>query len=113
MEGAKNPKKHRNSLGMEVFDVMFVMVLCFLVLLTTMLMRGKVLIGSGDSAGIDYTFSLPIFAMVALVLGGYLIYVISNSNKELKVMIKYVYGDTKNGDIKNGESKQIASGLEE
>lgn len=84
-------KKHVNSPFMEVFDVMFIMLLCFLILLSTMLMRGKVLVGSGSTGGMDYSFSLPIFLMLVLALGIYLFYVFSSSNKELKAMIGHLY----------------------
>lgn len=80
-----------NSPLMEVFDVMFIMLLCFVILLTTMLMRGKVLVGSGSTGGMDYSFNLPIFLMLVLALGIYLVYVFSSSNKELKAMISHLY----------------------
>lgn len=91
MKGAEKQKKHKNSWWMEVFDVMFIMLLCFVILLTTMLMRGKVLVGSGSAGGIDYSFNLPIFMMIVVALGTYMFYVISRSDKELRAMIKYNY----------------------
>lgn len=81
----------KNSALMEVFDVVFIMLLCFVILLTTMLMRGKVLVGSGSTGGIDYSFNLPIFALIVLALGAYFFYVLSRSEKELKDMINYLY----------------------
>lgn len=95
MKGAEKRKKHENCLWMEVFDVMFVMLLCFVILLTTMLMRGKVLVGSGSTGGIDYSFNLPIFMMIVVALGTYMFYVISRSDKELKAMIKYRYDEVR------------------
>lgn len=95
MKVAEKQKKHKNSLRMEVFDVMFIMLLCFVILLTTMLMRGKVLVGSGTTGGIDYSFNLPIFMMIVIALGAYLFYVISMSDKELKAMIKYSYDEVR------------------
>ncbi len=80
---------------MEIFDVMFIMVLCFVILLTTMLMRGKVLVGSGSTGGIDYSFNLPIFMMIVVALGAYMFYVISRSDKELKSMIKNRYEEVR------------------
>ena len=91
MKAAEKRKKHENSMWMEVFDVMFIMLLCFVILLTTMLMRGKVLVGAGSTGGIDYSFNLPIFMMIVVALGAYMFYVISRSDKELKAMIKYRY----------------------
>jgi len=95
LKAAEKRKKHENSLWMEVFDVMFIMLLCFVILLTTMLMRGKVLVGSGSTGGIDYSFNLPIFMMLVVALGAYLFYVISMSNKELKAMIRYSYDEVR------------------
>lgn len=95
MKAAEKRKKHENSLWMEVFDVMFIMLLCFVILLTTMLMRGKVLVGAGSTGGIDNSFNLPIFMMLVLALGAYLFYVISMSNKELKAMIHYSYDEVR------------------
>lgn len=89
----KGANKPQNKPWMEVFDVMFIMILCFVILLSTMLMRGKVLVGSGSTGGIDYSFNLPIFFMLALALGIYMFYVISRSDKELKSMIQYLYDE--------------------
>ena len=96
MKGANKRIKHENSMWMEVFDVMFIMLLCFIILLTTMLMRGKVLVGSGSTGGINYSFNLPIFMMIVASLGFYMFYVISRSDKELKAMIKYCYDKVHN-----------------
>ena len=93
MNGAEKQKIHENSLWMEVFDVMFIMLLCFIILLTTMLMRGKVLVGSGTTGGIDYSFNFPIFMLIFAALGTYMFYVTSRSDKELKAMITHSYDD--------------------
>ena len=95
MKDAEEPAKSKNNLWMEVFDVMFIMLLCFMILLTTMLMRGKVLVGSGSTGGINYSFNLPIFMMVVLALGSYMYYVIYKSNKELRAMVKYNYDEVR------------------
>ena len=95
MKVADQRKKTKNNLWVEIFDVMFIMVLCFVILLTTMLMRGKVLVGSGSTGGIDYSFNLLIFLVLVLALGIYMFYVLSRSNKELKAMIKYLYDGTR------------------
>ncbi|HWR44535.1 hypothetical protein [Sporomusa sp.] len=91
MSDAEKQKTHKNSFFMEVFDVMFIMLLCFVILLTTMLMRGKVLVGSGSTAGIDYSFNLSVFSIIIMALGAYMFYVISRSDNELKAMIKCRY----------------------
>ncbi|WP_407313546.1 hypothetical protein [Desulfosporosinus sp. SB140] len=87
----KKLKKPKNSFWIEVFDVMFIMLLCFVILLTTMLMRGKVLVGSGSTGGIDYSFNLLSLMMVIAALGIYMFYVIFRSDKELQSMINYNY----------------------
>jgi hypothetical protein len=80
------------NLLVQWFDIMFVMVLCFLTLLATMLLRGKVLAGEGDSQGLDYTFSAATFALVAGGLAVYMWYTLTHSQRELKDMVNHVYG---------------------
>jgi hypothetical protein len=87
--------KKRNNWFMSIFDVLFIMILCFATLLSTMLMQGGVLVGSGGTAGIAYTFSYGSFALVVAGLAGYLFYIISHSDKELRSMIKQIYGERK------------------
>ncbi|MDO8886509.1 hypothetical protein [Candidatus Oleimmundimicrobium sp.] len=76
---------------MEVFDVLFIMILCFTTLLTTMLMRGKVLVGSGSGGGMTYTFSAGTFLLTFLSLGTYLAIVIPQSNRELGEIVEGLY----------------------
>ncbi len=78
---------------MEVFDVLFIMVLCFATLLSTMLMRGKVLVGSGSGGGMAYTFSPWTFLLTFLGLGAYLAVVIPRSNRELGEIVESLYGE--------------------
>jgi hypothetical protein len=74
------------------FDVLFIMVLCFVTLMTTMLLRGKVLVGSGESSGLDYSFKPVAFFAVAIFGAIYLRYLLVHSDRELKDMIDHVYG---------------------
>jgi Na+/H+ antiporter NhaC len=74
------------------FDILFIMALCFLTLLTTMLMRGKVLVGNGSSAGLDYTFGFGSCTLVVLLFVVYLRYMLTHSEGELKDMVRHVYG---------------------
>lgn len=79
-------------LSTKIFDILFVLMLCYITLLIPMLMRGKVIVGSGaEGGGLQYSFSFLTFLLTFLVLGVYLAFVISNSNKELKSMIKKKY----------------------
>ena len=80
---------------MEVFDVLFIMVLCFATLLSTMLMRGKVLVGSGGGGGMTYTFSAWTFLLTFLGLGTYMAIVIPQSNRELGEIVESLYGAEK------------------
>ena len=75
-----------------VFDVMFVMVLCFATLLTTMLIRGGMLVG-GDGMAIDYSFNLITFILTVGGLFLYLVYVLISSDKELHTMIEEQYNE--------------------
>lgn len=87
-------KKGKNRF-MEVFDVLFIMVLCFATLLSTMLMRGKVLVGSGSGGGMAYTFSVGTFLLTFLGLGVYLAIVIPQSDRELGEIVEMLYGEEK------------------
>ncbi len=80
----------------QVFDVFFIMILCFITLLTTMLMQGKVLVGSGDSGGsFTYRIDLNTLLPLCILLSSYLIFICFLSNKELRKMIKNLYASSK------------------
>lgn len=81
-------KKNKNSFLMNIFDTLFIMILCFATLLTTMLMQGGVEVG-------NYTFNLFTFAMVVAGLLVYLWYIIPHSDRELRSTIVNIY-ETKN-----------------
>lgn len=83
----------KNSKFMEVFDALFILVLCFATLLTTMLTRGAVIVGSGSSGGGLYDFNLISFGATMLGLGAYLLYIIPRSDKQLKKMVDELYKD--------------------
>ncbi len=83
--------KRQSSLGMGL-DVVFIMVLCFGTLLTTMLMRGKVLVGSGGGGGMDFTFNLPAFLGTLSGLLLYLGYLLTRSDRQLREVCKSNYG---------------------
>lgn len=89
-------KKKNNSIFMGVFDVLFIMILCFATLLTTMLMQGGVLVG-GSASGMSYHFSIATFLIVVAGLVVYLTYIIPHSDKELRAMIKHLYGEKSKG----------------
>jgi hypothetical protein len=74
----------RSTFLVEVFDILFIMILCFVTLLATMLMRGKVIVGSGSGGGLTYDFGLASFAFTSIFLAIYLFYIIRHSEAELK-----------------------------
>jgi len=81
-----------------LFDVLFILVLCYICLLIPILLRGKVLVGGGGGGGMDYSFTWGSLALclVAGVVFGY--FLLTHSEKELKTLIDNVYG-------KKGENK--------
>ena len=89
------PGKTRKNRFMEIFDVLFIMVLCFATLLSTMLARGKVLVGSGSGGGMAYNFSAWTFLLTFLGLAAYLAFVIPQSNRELGEIVESLYGTEK------------------
>lgn len=97
--GKKNKGVKRNKMLMNIFDTLFIMILCFGTLLTAMLMKEK-------STGVmDYSINIKTFA---LTIGGLLLYmsfIIIQSEKSLKSMINHIYGD-KASENKTKESKK-------
>ena len=55
-------------------------------------MTNKVLAGEGSSGGLDYTFSLGTFMLMAGGLAVYIGYTLIHSERELKDMVNHVYG---------------------
>lgn len=76
------------------FDVLFIMILCFATLLSTMLMRGTVIVGGDSSAGMRYSLGAISFTGTFIAMGAYLLYVLTHSKKELKNMIGDLYDDS-------------------
>lgn len=76
----------------KLFDVLFILILCYISLLTPMLLRGKVLVGGGGGGGMEYTFTWVslLLCVGAAVIFGY--FLIAHSEKELKSLINNVYG---------------------
>ena len=74
-----------------IFDVLFILVLCFSTLLTTMVLRGQVIVGTGGSEGFEYHFSIPFFVLTFSSFALYLFYVLPQSNRELRSMINRIY----------------------
>jgi hypothetical protein len=87
----KNERRTTKNAIVEVFDVVFIMVLCFGTLLTSMLLQGKVIIGSGETGNFDYNFSIPLFLLTLATFFAFLLYVLPRSNTELRSMIDRMY----------------------
>jgi hypothetical protein len=87
------PKKE-TRLMVQIFDILFIMVLCFVTLWATMKLRGKVLVGSGEGqGGLDYAFHPWSFGLVVLIFLVYLGFMLRHSERELKEMVEHVYGE--------------------
>jgi len=93
-------KRSKFNVLVELFDILFVMLLCFATLLATMLMRGKVIVGSGSGGGLSYNFNIASFTFTALFLLVYLFYIIRHSGKELKSFYSIHYDRKKNMQLK-------------
>lgn len=86
----------KNNRFTQIIDVFFIMILCFMTLLSTMLMQGKVLVGSGSSgSSFVYSIHLLTFVPMFLILLVYLVFVCVKSDNVLKDMITALYQSTK------------------
>lgn len=83
----------RESAGfMKLFDILFILILCYVSLLLPILLRGTVLVGSGQASGMHYDLNPPLLAAVLISTIGYLVYILRNSDKEMRKVYKLVYG---------------------
>lgn len=86
MKKLENDKVKKKSVLLTVFDTLFIMMLCFATLLSTMLMKGK-------SDGImDYSINWRSLGLTLGALISYMIFIIMQSEKGLKSMINHIYG---------------------
>jgi hypothetical protein len=102
---------NRKKVFIDVIDILFIMILCFVSLLVPMLAQGKVLVGSGGAGGLHYRFKLGTFIPTLLIIGGYIYFVVAQSDKELHRMIETVYG--KKNDTKAPLDKTVGTGEKE
>ena len=84
-------KQSKQNNLLMIFDIVFIMMLCVATLLTTMLMRGKVIVGSGSTGSFEYSFDVTSFAITVAFFVIYLAYIIVNSDNELRQMISSTY----------------------
>jgi uncharacterized BrkB/YihY/UPF0761 family membrane protein len=87
MSEVKNKKK---SLFVKIFDIFFIMILCFLTLLTTMIIKGAGIFGNVVGGNI-YSIEIITFSVTVICFFAYLFFIIPNSNKELRKMIHSLY----------------------
>ena len=80
-------KRNWKDLFMTVFDVMFVLVLCFVILLTTMLVTQ----GGGEEPFTGYTINVPILCGVVVALVGYLCFLLKVSIGMLRDLIRHSF----------------------
>ena len=83
MENKKETKKEKI---MQVIDVFFVMILCFVVLLVTMLFQN---LAGVKEAGKAYVIQVP----VVVALAAYVTFLVKRSKKDLKEIIELEYSE--------------------
>ena len=76
----------------EVWDILFVMILCFATLLATMLVKGRVITGTDGGGSSLYRFDPGKFVLTAVFLVAYLLFVVKRSEKDLKSFYSSYYG---------------------
>ena len=84
----KSQKQSRKSV---IFDTLFIMILCFATLLTTMVLQGGVIVGG--QGGLSYMIKWPSFILTMGGVALYTIYILKESDKELKKMIAFIYSE--------------------
>lgn len=77
------------SVLLTISDIMFVLILCFVVLLTTMLLTKS---ESGTTVT-GYQIQIPLLVGVIISLVGYLCFVIKTSTNMLRELINYFFSN--------------------
>lgn len=83
----KPEKFSRREKALQVGDVLFIWVLCFTVLLLTMVLRGR----AGQVGEAGYHIQPATFAAVGGALALYFFFLIKSSTKDLQQMLKNAY----------------------
>lgn len=92
-------KRDWKATFMMVWDIMFVLILCFVILLTTMLVTKST--GSTEFTG--YTISVPILAGVVISLVVYLGFMLTNSLKSLRRLVDKFFSGKQNTSEEAGD----------
>lgn len=87
MENKKETKKEKI---MQVIDVFFVMILCFVVLLVTMLFQN---LAGVKEAGKAYVIQASTLVPVVVALAAYVTFLVKRSKKDLKEIIELEYSE--------------------
>lgn len=83
----------RESVGfMKYFDIVFILILCYISLLLPIILRGTVLVGSGIASGMDYTLNPLLLTAVLITTIGYLVFMLIKSDREMRKVYNMVYG---------------------
>ena len=85
-------KKKKSKLLAEIFDSMFIMILCFATLLTSMLMQG-------ETGELSYFINYKTLIIMVIGLVIYLAFMLRQSDKELKDMINHIYRFKENDEV--------------
>jgi len=83
----KQTKKKKGNIFLEIFDAMFIMLLCFGTLLSAMLMQ------MNAAVGMKYHLNYITFGIMLICLMIYIFLVLTHSEKGLKRIIKIIYAD--------------------
>ena len=86
---ANKSKKQKITVGkliIEIFDSMFIMILCFITLLAAMLLQGA-------DTQVEYVIDIKSLSITVLGFVVYMVFILSQSNKGLKDMINHIYSN--------------------
>ena len=87
-------KRDWKAVFMMVWDILFILILCFVILITTMLITK-----SADSAEFTgYTVNIPLLAGVVISLAAYLGFMLSKSLKSLRALVDKYFCEKKGDD---------------
>lgn len=87
-------KRDWKAVFMMVWDILFILILCFVILITTMLVTK-----SADSTEFTgYTVNIPLLAGVVISLAAYLGFMLSKSLRSLRALVDKYFCEKKGDD---------------
>jgi len=92
----------------QVFEIFFIMALCFATLFASMLLNGPVIVGNGATGKMNYLKAVTpqSVTIIVIILAVYLIYLLKKSDSELRAMIAGIY-DNKEVNSGGYESEKL------